>query len=115
MDRRILEVGAFGNPVRSPVEGRSHSSVESFNTSAKGLDDLPDSPYLVELGLQLVDLAQDVLEARNFGVGGLDDVAGAVVLRLRRGLRLLVELPAVLGITIVVFQSATYSGPAGLN
>ena len=27
---------------------------------------------LVELGLQLVDLAQDVLEARDLGVGGGD-------------------------------------------
>jgi len=108
-----------------------NSSVESFNTSAKGLDDFPYSSYLVKLGLQLVDLPQYLLESGDFGVGGLNDVAGAIVLRLRRGLGLLVKLHSLLGIVIVryVFHGeasacvrvcvlvcgATYGGPTGLN
>lgn len=70
----------------------SYSSVKGFDASAKRLYDFPDAPYLVELRLQLVDLAQYVLEAGYLGVGILDGIAGAVVLRIRRGLGLLIEL-----------------------
>jgi hypothetical protein len=70
----------------------SYSSVKRFDASAKRLYDFPDAPYFVELRLQLVDLPQYLLEAGYLGVGVLDDTAGAVVLRARRGLGLLIEL-----------------------
>ena len=90
---RIESIHDVSSP--SPLSASSpcsYPSVERFDASAVGLYDIPDAPYLLELGLQLFDLSQNLLKAGYFGVGRVDDIAGTVVLRLRRNLRLLVEL-----------------------
>lgn len=56
------------------------AAVEVFNTAAVGLDYLPNAADLVELDLELVDLAQDLVEAGDLGVGIRNEVSGAVVL-----------------------------------
>lgn len=58
----------------------------------KGLYYLPDAAHLVELDLQLVNLAEDGAEASDLGVGIGDGVGGAVGLELGGGLGLLGEL-----------------------
>lgn len=76
------------------MEGRSSrdSPVEGFDASSKCFHDLADAPYLVEFDLELVDLAQDLAETGDLGVGGLDEVPGTIILRLGCGLGLRGEL-----------------------
>lgn len=71
-----------------------YAPLEMLDARAEALDNLPNAPHLVELDLQLVDLAQDLVEAGDFGVGVLDCVARAGVLRCGCGLRLGRELEA---------------------
>lgn len=73
------------------------AAIEGLNAAAVGLDDFPNAADLVELDLQLVDLAQDFVEAGYLGVGVGYDIAGAVVLHLGGCLGLLGEMgPALL-------------------
>lgn len=71
------------------------AAIEGLNAAAVGLDDFPNAADLVELDLQLVDLAQDFVEAGYLGVGVGYDIAGAVVLHLGGCLGLLGELQSV--------------------
>jgi hypothetical protein len=71
---------------------RLHAAVQAVNARLEPLHYLANAAHLVELDLQLVDFAQQGAEACDFGVGGLDRVARAVVLDLRCGLGLLGEL-----------------------
>ena len=70
----------------------SNPTINSLDSSSKGFDDLADPLHFVELGLQLVDLTEDVPHARNFSVCVGNDIACAIVLRVGCRLRLLVEL-----------------------
>jgi len=71
------------------------------------LDNVPDPPHLVELGGELVNLPQYLVETRYFRVGHLDGIAGAVVLDLGRGLRLLVELPLMTLVRVFTCQQVS--------
>jgi len=65
-----------------------YSPLEVLDPRAEAFYYLPNAPYFVELNLELVDLAQDFVEAGDFGVGILDRVARAGVLGCGCGLRL---------------------------
>jgi hypothetical protein len=56
--------------------------IQSFYASAECAHNLAYSSDLIKLKLKLVNLSQDLMEARNFGVGHLNCIAGAVVLYL---------------------------------
>ena len=83
---------------------QSHLLIERLDAGAKSLYDFADAADLVEFVLELVDLAQDLVEAGDFGIGHLDQVAGAVVLRRRRLLGLRVQLRGLSGQYVVAFQ-----------
>jgi hypothetical protein len=68
------------------------AALETVHAGLETFHNLANATHLVELDLELVDFAQDLAEAGDFGVGHLDGVAGAVVLDLRRRLCLLGEL-----------------------
>jgi hypothetical protein len=70
----------------------SYAAVQAIDPRLEALDNLANAAHLVEFDLQLVDFAQNSAEARDFGVGDLDRVTGAVVLHLGCGLCLLREL-----------------------
>lgn len=70
----------------------SNPTFQVFYAGTKAPDNLSNSLDLVELGLQLVDLVEDVAEACDFVVGHLDGVTRSIVLRLRRPFGGLVEL-----------------------
>lgn len=65
--------------MRSPPRAAPpvNSSLQSLNPGAEPLDDITDMPHLVELDLELVDLAQDLAKAGDFGVGDGDGGGGA--------------------------------------
>jgi hypothetical protein len=71
---------------------RLYAALETLDARLEALDDLADAAHLVELDLQLVDLAQEGAEARNLSVGIAEGVAGAVGLQRRGRLGLLGEL-----------------------
>lgn len=95
------------------------AAVEVLDTAAIGLDYLSNATYLVKLDLELVDLAQDFMEAGDLGVGVGDEVAGAIVLHGSGGLGLVGELRAegVRSARRVANggQGGTHMGPALLN
>jgi hypothetical protein len=68
------------------------AALKLVHARLKGLHYLPDAAHLVELNLQLVNLAEDGAEAGDLGVGIGDGVGGAVGLELGGGLGLLGEL-----------------------
>ena len=68
------------------------ATLELMDACLEGLYYLADATHLVELDLQLVNLAEDGSEAGDFSVGHLHCVASAVVLHLGRRLGLLGEL-----------------------
>lgn len=70
------------------------ASFEMLDAGLETFHNLANAAHLVEFNLQLVDFAENLAEAGDFGVGSLDRVACAVVLGLRRRLRLLRELYA---------------------
>jgi hypothetical protein len=70
----------------------SYAAVQAIDPRLEALDNLANAPHLVKFHLQLIDFAQDGAEARDFGVGHLDRVTGAVVLHLGCSLCLLREL-----------------------
>jgi len=70
----------------------SESPVQRFDACAVSFHDLADAPDLVELGLELVNLSKDFVEAFYFGVGHFDCVSRAVVLGLGCCLGLLIQL-----------------------
>jgi hypothetical protein len=70
------------------------AALETVHARLETFHNLANAAHLVELDLELVDFAQDLAEAGDFGVGYLDGVARAVVLDLRRDLCLLGELGA---------------------
>lgn len=75
--------------------GGSYAAIQAVDPGLESLDDFSNAAHLVELDLQLVDLAQYGAEACDFGVGHLDRVTRAVVLHLSRSLCLLCELERV--------------------
>lgn len=68
------------------------AALELVDACLEGLDYLANAAHLVELDLQLVDLAEDGAEASNFGVGIVDGMGGAIGLELGGRLGLLGEL-----------------------
>lgn len=68
------------------------AAVQVLDAAAIGLDNVANAADLVEFVLQLVDLAQNLVEAGYLGVGVGDDVAGAVILELGGGGGLVGEL-----------------------
>jgi hypothetical protein len=74
------------------VAAGSYLPVQGGNPGSHLFDYFPNAIDLGQFDLQLVDLLHYPLEARNLGVGILDRTAGSVVLGLRRGLGLCVEL-----------------------
>lgn len=74
------------------IGGGSEAALQMRNPGLEALDYLADATDLVELDLELVDLAQNGMEAGDFSVGHLDRVTGAVVLDLGSRLGLLREL-----------------------
>ena len=69
-------------PPRSIASGREGSPLQpaahGLDAGAVALDDVADVPHLVELGLELVDLPQQVAHARDLGVGAGRGGRGAV-------------------------------------
>jgi hypothetical protein len=63
-----------------------------LDACSEALHDLPNAPHLVELNLELIDLAQDLMEAGNLSVGRLDRVTRAGGLGGRCGLGLSSQL-----------------------
>ncbi len=59
-----------------------YSLVECFNASTERAHNLADPPHLVKFELQLVNLTQDLMEARYLCVGVVDGIASPVVLYL---------------------------------
>ena len=53
-----------------------HPPLQPFHPRPESLHYIPYVPHLVELGLQLVDLPQDISEAGDFSVGGGDGAGG---------------------------------------
>ena len=47
-----------------------YPSFQALHPGPETFDDITDMAYLVEFGLEVIDLAQDVAKAGDFGVGG---------------------------------------------
>lgn len=75
---------------------RLQAPLQVLDARAVALDDALDVCYTVKVHLEFLELAHNLGEARNLGVGAVDDVAGPVVLHLRKHLRLLAEVANVL-------------------
>lgn len=67
-----------------------------MNAGSVALDDVPDVSDSVEINLELVQLAKDIAVAGDFGIGAVDDVAGAVILNLGEYLSLFAEMAHIL-------------------
>lgn len=66
-------------------------ALKALNLLAVAADNLLDVGNLVKVDFELVDLGHDGVEARNLGVGVVNDVAGVVVLLEGDDLGLLAE------------------------
>ena len=61
---------------------RSNPTLQLLDAGLEAFHNLANAAHLVELDLELIDLAENAMEAGNFRVGHLDGVASAVVLNL---------------------------------
>lgn len=80
----------------------SHSSVQSFHSRSKSLDNLSNALDLGEFVLQLVNLSQDIVETCYLGIGHFNSIPCSVVLLGSSILSLLVQL-------IVVSKYSSYT------
>lgn len=80
-------------PVRSSVKHASpYPPLKLLNPRSKAPYNLPYPSDLIELDLQLIDLAEDGSEAGDLSIGHLYRVAGTVILGLCRYLGSAIEL-----------------------
>jgi hypothetical protein len=75
---------------------RSNPTLQLLDAGLEAFHNLANAAHLVELDLELINFAEDAVEAGDFGVGHLDGVASAVVLNLGGRLCLLRELEPML-------------------
>ena len=84
-------------PARTNTTTPINTSLQPFHPRAESLHDIADMAHLVELDLELVDLAEDFSEAFDFGVGSGDGGGGAGGLMVGGALGLGCELRGVGG------------------